>query len=186
SGLEAARQQNATEWVIATLSHNIDQLLAAYRSGSHRTDALPVCYFQNMAPVWLNTPLQNPYSKPLIVLVDEFSTSAGDIFAAMMQDNNRGPLVGMRTNGAGGAVSHPLLAGPLTEAMVSNTNTLIVRKDYVANAPDLPVNRYIENTGVRPEIVIDRMTRDNLMNGGKPFVDAFTRAMIDHIRSGAN
>lgn len=185
AGLESARQQNASEWVITMLSHNVDQLLAAYRSGSHRTEPLPACYFQSMAPVWFNTPVQNPYSKPLIVLVDEFSTSAGDIFAAMMQDNNRGPLVGMRTNGAGGAVSHPLLAGPLTEAMVSNTNTLVIRKDSVANAPELPLNRYIENTGVRPDIVIDRMTRDNLMNSGKPFVDAFTKALIDHIRSSA-
>jgi hypothetical protein len=183
SQLEAARQQNASEWVIASLSYTVDQLLAAYRSGSHRSEGLPVCYFQNMAPVWFNTPLPNAYSKPLIVLVDEFSTSAGDIFAAMMQDNKRGPLVGMRTNGAGGAVSHPLLAGPLTEGMVSNTNTLVIRKDYVANAPDLPANRYIENTGVRPEIVIDRMTRENLMNSGKPFVEAFTKTLIEHIRS---
>jgi hypothetical protein len=186
AGLEAARQQNAGEWIITTLSHNVDRLLAAYRSGSHRTEPLPACYFQSMAPVWMNTPVQNPYSKPVIVLVDEFSTSAGDIFAAMMQDNGRGPLVGMRTNGAGGAVSHPLLAGPLTEAMVSNTNTLVIRKDYVTNAPELPLNRYIENTGVRPDIVIDRMTRDNLMNAGRPFVDAFTKALTDHIRSSAH
>ena len=186
AGLEAARQQKADDWVITMLSHNVDQLLASYRAGSHRTEALPSCYFQGMAPAWMNTPVQNPYTKPLIVLVDEFSTSAGDIFAAMMQDNHRGPLVGMRTNGAGGAVSHPWLAGPFTEAMVSNTNTLVVRRDYVANAPDLPVNRYIENTGVRPEIVIDRMTRENLMNGGKPFVEAFTKALTDHIRSTAN
>jgi hypothetical protein len=70
--------------------------------------------------------------------------------------------------------------------MVSNTNTLVIRKDYVANAPELPLNRYIENTGVRPEITIDRMTRDNLMNAGRPFVDAFTKALIDHIRSSGN
>jgi hypothetical protein len=183
--LEIARQQNTPEWVLSSLSHTVDQLLAAYRSGSHRTEPLPTCYFQNMAAVWTNTPVENPYSKPLIVLVDEFSTSAGDIFAAMMQDNNRGPLVGTRTNGAGGAVSHPLLAGPMTEAMASNTNTLVVRKDYVANAPDFPINRYIENTGVRPDVVIDRMTRDNLMTSGRPFVDAFTKVMVDHIRSSA-
>jgi C-terminal processing protease CtpA/Prc len=186
SQLEFARQQNTSEWALAALSYTLDQLLAAYRSGSHRTEPLPVCYFQSMAPVWFNTPVQNPYSKPLIVLVDEFSTSAGDIFAAMMQDNHRGPLVGTRTNGAGGAVSHPWLAGPFTEAMVSNTNTLVVRKEHVANAPELPANRYVENTGVRPEIVIDRMTRENLMNAGRPFVDAFTKVLTDHIRSSAN
>jgi peptidase S41-like protein len=183
--LEFMRQQNADEWVITALSHNVDRLLAAYRSGSHRTEPIPACLFQHTAPVWHYQPVENHYSKPLIVLIDEFSTSAGDIFPAMMQDNNRGPLVGTRTNGAGGSISS-WSAGPLTEGMVSNTNTLVIRKDYVANAPELPPNRYVENTGVRPDIMIDRMTRDNLMNAGRPFVEAFTKALTDHIRSGAN
>ena len=183
--LEFSRQQNADTWVITALSHNVDRLLAAYRSGSHRTEPIPACMFQHVAPVWHYQPLETHYSKPLIVLMDEFSTSAGDIFPAMMQDNNRGLLVGTRTNGAGGSISS-WSAGPLTEGLVSNTNTLVVRKDYVANAPDLPANRYVENTGVRPDVVIDRMTRENLMNAGRPFVDAFTRVLADHIRSGVN
>ena len=43
------------------------------------------------------------YTKPLVVLVDEFTTSSGDMLAAIFQDNHRGPLLGMRTNGAGAA-----------------------------------------------------------------------------------
>ena len=37
---------------------------------------------------------------------------------------------------------------------------------------------YIENIGVRPDIVVDYMTRSNLMTGGAPFVQAFTDAAV--------
>jgi hypothetical protein len=33
----------------------------------------------------------------------------------------------------------------------------------------------VENIGVRPEIQADYMTRDNLTQNGKPFVDTFSR-----------
>jgi hypothetical protein len=40
----------------------------------------------------------------------------------------------------------------------------------------------VENIGVRPDIEYDWMTRENLMSRGRPFVEAFTRAMTEHIR----
>src|SRR6202023_1196856 len=44
------------------------------------------------------------YDKPIMVLVDEMSASGGDAFAATIQDNARGPLLGWRTMGPGGNV----------------------------------------------------------------------------------
>ena len=41
---------------------------------------------------------------------------------------------------------------------------------------------YVENIGVRPDIVVDYMTRDNLLNQGKPYVAAFTAALLELIR----
>jgi hypothetical protein len=38
---------------------------------------------------------------------------------------------------------------------------------------------------VRPEVEIDYMTKDNLLKGGRGFVDAFTKAMIDEIKKQA-
>jgi C-terminal processing protease CtpA/Prc len=121
------------------------------------------------------------YDKPLIVLIDEFSTSAGDIFPSMMQDNHRGPLAGWRTNGAGGSIS-VWPTGTYSEALASNTNSLVLRRHPVAT-PDFPVSRYIENVGARPDIEIDYMTRENLLGGGAKFFQDFTGAIVNHIRS---
>ncbi len=69
------------------------EILNAYNENRGRT-----------APVSLNAtggltlnPAPVTYTRPLIVLTDEFSASAGDMFPALMQDNIRGPIVGMRT-----------------------------------------------------------------------------------------
>jgi hypothetical protein len=39
----------------------------------------------------------------------------------------------------------------------------------------------VENIGVRPDIAVDYMTRDNLLTRGQSFVNAFTGAMVDLI-----
>ena len=120
------------------------------------------------------------YRKPLIVLVDEFSISAGDIFPAMLQDNRRGPLVGTRTNGAGGSVAG-FPAGTYSESDAGNTNSLVTRIAPV-QIPGYPDTPYIENVGAHADIPIDYMTRENLLPAGRPFVEAFTRAIVDEIR----
>jgi len=55
------------------------------------------------------------------------------------------------------------------------------RNDTI-NVPGYPAASYVENVGVYPEIVEDYMTRDNLVSGGRAYVEAFTRAMVEHIR----
>ena len=96
----------------------------------------------------------------MIVLIDEFSISAADIFPSMIQDNARAPLVGMRTSGGGGSVSG-WPTGFYSESYRHDTNTLVVRKNPIVTA-DLPTAPYVENIGARPDIPLDYMTRDNL------------------------
>ena len=115
-----------------------------------------------------------------MVLIDELSASGGDAFPATIQDNGRGILFGQRTMGAGGNVVG-LAAGPYSEGFTTVTQSLMNRKANVV-APDFPASPYVENVGVRPDIEADYMTRDNLLQNGRPFVDAFTAAMIEHIR----
>jgi C-terminal processing protease CtpA/Prc len=124
------------------------------------------------------------YTKPLIVLVDELSASAAEVFAATIQDNGRGPLVGWRTMGAGGN-SDAWEAGSYSQGIATLTESLMIRKNVVFT-PDYPAAPYVENIGVRPEIQVDYMTRANLIQNGKPFVDAFVAAIVAQIKGGGN
>jgi C-terminal processing protease CtpA/Prc len=121
------------------------------------------------------------YTKPLIVLVDEMSASGGDAFAATIQDNLRGPLLGWRTMGAGGNVE-AWEAGSYSQGIATVTESLMNRKNDIKTA-EYPPAPYVENIGVRPDIVVDYMTVDNLNLKGKPFVDAFVAAIIAEIES---
>jgi len=116
------------------------------------------------------------YKKPLVTLVDEFTTSSGDMLAAILQDNHRGPLLGMRTMGAGGN-NIQFDCTTFTEGTCSMTIGLMNR-GVVISTPEFPPSPYIENIGVRPDIVVDYMTRSNLVTGGAPFVQAFTAAAV--------
>ncbi len=119
------------------------------------------------------------YTKPILVLQDEFTASAGEMFTALIQDNKRGKLFGYRTAGAGGATI-PFEAGFYSEGMVSMTPQMLVRPE-MQSAPGFPASRYLENVGVQPDIVYDYQTRDNLMNNGADFVAAFTKAALEHL-----
>ena len=48
---------------------------------------------------------------------------------------------------------------------------------------EYPSAPYVENIGVRPDIVVDYMTADNLNQKGKPFVDAFVAAIVAQIQA---
>ncbi len=135
------------------------------------------------APVSLNAtgsltldPAPVRYSKPMIVLTDEFSASGADMFPAIIQDNGRAPLVGMHTMGAGGSVVG-MNCTSYTESICRITVSLMNRGRLI-QTPEYPAAPYIENIGVRPDIVLDYMTRENLLTAGGPFVQAFTQALL--------
>jgi hypothetical protein len=56
------------------------------------------------------------------------------------------------------------------------------RKNNIVTT-DYPSAPYVENIGVRPDIVVDYMTVANLNQRGKPFVDAFVAAIIAEIET---
>jgi C-terminal processing protease CtpA/Prc len=187
ASIDLARAQRADQWIIDYLTFILGQVQQANSENRGLTGPIPACSAGPLPPSFENQPAQNSqgqtiaYTKPLIVLIDDFSISAGDIFPAMMQDNKRGPMVGMRSNGAGGSVSGwPV--GTYSESIAGNTNSLVTRIAPIITS-DLPAAPYVENIGVRPDIELDYMTRDNLMNRGRPFVEGFTRIIVDHIRA---
>jgi len=158
-----------------------NEMLAANREGRVVTKTLPLC-----SSSLTRTPARDvsgnvfAYQKPVMVLIDDFSTSTADSFAAMMQDSGRAVLYGMRSNGAGGN-NTSYYAGNYTEAIVGMTLALQVRKEAVVS-DEYPASTYIENVGVRPQIVNDYMTKENLLGSGAKFVSQFLDAMAEQIR----
>ena len=174
SQLRSAQLSNAPPEIIQNLQNNLNELLRAYNENRGRS-----------APVSLNstgslTLTPSPfgaYAKPLMVITDEFSASGGDMFPAIIQDAHRGPIFGMRSMGAGGSVVG-FNAPAYTESFFRITVSLMNRASVI-QTPDFPPAPYIENIGVRPDIVVDYMTRGNLMTNGAPFVQAFTTAIVN-------
>ena len=173
SQLRSAQLSNAPPAIIQNLQNNLNEVLRAYNENRGRS-----------APVSLNftgslilTPPPFAYAKPLMVLTDEFSASGGDMFPAIIQDNHRGPVFGMRSMGAGGSVVG-FNAPAYIESFFRITVSLMNRASVI-QTPDFPPAPYIENIGVRPDIVVDYMTRANLMTNGGPFVQAFTSAIVN-------
>ncbi len=181
SALVQAKAQRAPQGTIDLLQAIEDEIIAANRAKRGRTRPIPlddVTIDRN--PAMDEKGKVIAYDKPIMVLVDDLSASAGDAFAATIQDNARGPLLGWRTMGAGGNVVG-WEAGSYSLGSITVTQSLMNRKNPVVTS-DYPTAPYVENIGVRPEILVDYMTRDNLTQSGKPFVDAFVAAMVDHIQ----
>ena len=178
--LRIAELTGAPDWQIQSIKGNLEDVKTANQGVRGKT-----------GPISLNSsgsldllPGIFTYSKPIIVLVDELSASGGDFFPAVVQDNKRGLIVGMRTMGAGGnVVAYDGTA--YTEGFIRITESLMNRKNPVTGT-EFPAAPYVENIGVRPDVEVDYMTRDNLMNGGRTFVDTITKVMLDHIAAPKN
>ena len=178
SMLSSARSNPATPPdVLANLERNFNEVLRAFDENRGLTNPVSL----NPTGSLTLTPVPFAYRGPMILLVDEFSASGGDAFSSIIQDNGRGPLLGMRTMGAGGSVvGFPATA--YTES-ISRVTASLIHRGRLIYTNDFPPAPYIENIGVRPDIVVDYMTRTNLMTGGAPFVQAFTQAIVNHAQT---
>jgi len=157
--------------ILANLEANYTEVFNAFSENRGRS-----------APVSLNStgslelqPAASAYTKPMLVLTDEFSASAADMLPAILQGNGRGPIFGWRTMGAGGSVVS--FSGPAFTESIFRITVSLMNRGEVITTPDFPPAPYIENIGVRPDIQVDYMTRANLVSGGAPFVQAFVQAV---------
>src|SRR5262249_1513675 len=159
--LIAARNANAPQPVIEQYERIFKAMLAANQEGRRLTEPLPLCTSSAT-----RTGVESAYRKPLMLLIDEFSTSTADSVAGMIKDARRGVLYGMRTNGAGGN-NTTLTAGSYAAGDTGMTLALQVR-NFAASETGYPYTEYIENVGVWPEIPDDYMTKENLLQNGAP------------------
>jgi len=174
-GLADANTNGATADDIAYYKAYQAEFQDAFLKNQGRTHALPLC-----ASTADRAPATTVYSKPILMLTDEMSASSADIFSAMVQDNHIATILGYRTMGAGGSPEDDF-AGVYSEGSTSVTRSLVVRPQSVVT-PDYPTTNYIENVGVRPDILVDYMTTDNLVNKGAAFVKTFTDAAVALIK----
>lgn len=185
SSLTQARALRAEQHVIDIYEALLKDVQQANRELRGMTGALPLC----------NVTLQGQpardrlgnllaYTKPAMLLADELSASGGDVFTAQFQDNMRGPVFGWRTMGAGGTVVSFFDAAAFSEGDASITTSLMNRGGNVMTR-EYPSAPFVENIGVWPDIPYDYQTVENLMDGGRPYVRAFTDAIVGHIRAEA-
>ena len=123
------------------------------------------------------------YTKPVMVLTDEFSFSTADDFPATMQDNQAAVIYGTRTSGLGGT-NASYNGGAFSESSIGMLRGLMYRKNPVT-VQGYPTTNYVENVGVQPDIADDYKTLDNLLHGGATFVSNFTAAMVKLIETGS-
>ena len=124
-------------------------------------------------PVYLyGVDLINPspkvtYDKPILVLVNELDFSGGDFFPAILQDNNRARIMGVRTAGAGGFVLQEAYPNSIGLGRFTYTGSLAMR----------PTGDAIENLGVVPD-VFKEFTLNDLRNNYVDYIGA-ANAEID-------
>ncbi|MDD9950205.1 MAG: protease-like activity factor CPAF [Zetaproteobacteria bacterium] len=104
------------------------------------------------------TDAEKRYTKPLLVLVNELDFSGGDFFPAILQDNQRAHLLGLRTAGAGGYVETHAVPNKYGLDYFSVTGSLAYRLDGTV----------LENLGVTPDTQL-RFTVEDLRNGFAPY-----------------
>ncbi len=85
---------------------------------------------------------------PMVILVNQFSASASEVFSAAMQDNKRATLVGVKTFGKASVQS----VVPLDEVSALKLTTA----RYVS-----PTGRMIDGQGLEPDIYVEDGTPDN-------------------------
>jgi len=164
-------------WEVIMLGNAYRDVLTAFQENRGRTGPVAICGASLEADPVVDRLFQPiGYDKPMLLLVDEFTTSSGDIFASMAQDNAIATLYGYRTAGAGGATTENV-AGFYSEGSARTTISLLTRaKAYTA--PGYPTSIYIENIGIQPDMPADYMTRENLVNRGAGYVEGFSKAIV--------
>jgi hypothetical protein len=152
----------------------IEQSLASNRA---MTGALPLCSSSTI----VNPPTSSAgkvlaYTKPILVLTDNFTLSTAESFTMQLQDNKRATIFGMRTDGGGGNVVGYSEVTAYSQGNTRVTEGLIQRLNPVS-ANGFPALQYYDSVGIQPDIPQDYMTAKNLSTGGADFVAAFTAAI---------
>jgi hypothetical protein len=174
--LDSAIANGAPTWVILTYKAYLAQIKQALTENRGKTGNLPLCstVFETFPPTAAGSVLS--YTKPVLVVTDNFTLSTAESFTMALQDNKRATVFGMRTDGGGGNVVGYSEVTAYSQGDTRVTEGLIQRLNPVA-ANGYPSLLFYDGVGIQPDMVQDFMTADNLSTGGAAFVTAFTTAI---------
>lgn len=187
SSLVYAQQNDAPQWVLDLYGSYVNYVQQALAADRGMTGDLPACDVNfDVSPMTDSQGKSIAYSKPILVLTDNFTLSAAEIFAMFLQDSHRATIFGTRTDGGGGSVVS-FDATDYSQGTARVTVSLISRAQPTATPgfPLGPYSGYYDGMGIYPDIVQDYQTQDNLLNGGSTFVTAATAALTDMIQKGS-
>lgn len=154
-----------------------DEVRRALAEGSVLTKPVAICGDDGLIhPMTDKKGRRYVYTKPMLILVNEWSISAADMFPAPLQDAGRAVIFGERTCGAGGSVNTSSPIG-YSDFRISQTETLAVRPKETVSLKGVPT-KYLENVGVAPDIQYS-ITTDDFMEG----YEGYRRAVEDALRS---
>jgi C-terminal processing protease CtpA/Prc len=146
------------------------------------TGYLPLCgYSLESTPILDSKGSIVLYTKPILVLTDNFTLSAGELFTMFLQDNQRATVIGMQTDGGGGNVVSYSNVGAYSEGNTRMTQGLVQRLRPVA-APGFPAVPYTDGVGITPDIPLDYMTVSNLNSGGADFFATVTATITKMVQ----
>ena len=150
-----------TTELIEQVGEHAEFIINSWQSGSRMTG---LNFLSGISAITPHPVAQ--YSKPIVVLVNELNFSCGDLFPAILQDNNRAKIFGVTTAGAGGHVrkyEYPSSAGV---AFISLTAS-------IAHRTSGPV---VENLGVTPNHEY-RVNLKDLQNNYGNYIDELKKVI---------
>lgn len=140
-------------------------ILTQLESGERFTDPTHLWGVDDIEPA---PKAEERYTKPIVLLVNALDFSGGDFFPAILQDNKRATVFGVRTAGAGGAVKPYDLPNQFGIGDLSATWTMAKR---IGGKP-------IENLGVTPDVSYE-ITAKDLQSGFSDYRGAVLKTLSD-------
>lgn len=167
-------QKEKPEWC-GTVKAIAEELRKALAEGRALTRPLDTCRGDGfIRPMMTKGGRKLVYTKPVMILVNEFSISAADMFPAPLQDSGRAVIFGERTCGAGGSVTTLENIG-YSDFQISQTQSLAVRAKEITSVTGVKTP-YLENVGVIPDVQYS-ITYDDFMDGYKGYKAAVEDAI---------
>lgn len=163
----------------AIIANIVSEIRASLERGDELTKAFRICSpLENLLPATDLGAASKTYTRPVLILVNEFSASMADAFPAMLQDAGNAKVFGAQTMGLGGGV---IEVGPMgnSDITIYMTNSLAWREKDIL-LPSGETTRFIENVGVIPDYPYD-VTMDDFFgkyNGYRAAIDAALTNML--------